>query len=147
MLTDLGKLPQLSVDLLSLATEIESAISRHGIVNHPQFGQVFAYEVDCYGSQVFMDDANFPSLLSLPKFGYVAKNDTVYLNTRRYILSQDWNPYYAQGLYSGIGSPHTDLQNTWHMALAMQGMTSNDEDEMKEMLWRLRNSTGGTGFM
>ena len=32
---------------------------------------MFAYEVDGFGSAYFMDDANIPSLLSLP---YLGKN-------------------------------------------------------------------------
>jgi meiotically up-regulated gene 157 (Mug157) protein len=94
-----------------------------------------------------MDDANFPSLLSLPKFGFVSRDDPIYLNTRKYVLSQDWNPYFAQGTYPGIGSPHTGLQKPWPMALAMQAMTSTDETEISYLLSILRNTTAGTGFM
>lgn len=147
VLTTVGRFPELSQKLTALAEEVESAIKKYGIVNHPEFGQVYAYEVDCYGSHIFMDDANFPSLLSLPKFGYVEKDDAIYLNTRRYILSPEWNPYFFDGKYSGIGSPHTGLLNVWHMAQAMQGMTSNNETEIYNILWLLRNSTNGTGFM
>lgn len=147
ILNDVGRFPELANELSLLATQVHVAITRHGIVQHPQFGQVYAYEVDCYGSHLFMDDANFPSLLSLPKFGFVEKDDPIYLNTRQYILSPDWNPYYARGLYGGVGSPHTGLQQTWHMAVCMQGMTSLDEVEMSRMLWTVRNTTAGTGFM
>ena len=137
----------LATEVKELAAQVRAAIVKHAIVQHPEFGQVYAFEVDCYGSHVFMDDANFPSLLSLPKFGFVERDDPVYLNTRKYILSPDWNPYFAQGLYPGIGSPHTGLQKPWHMAQAMQAMTSNNETEISELLGMLRNSTGGTGFM
>jgi meiotically up-regulated gene 157 (Mug157) protein len=37
-----------------------------GVCEHPLFGRIFAYEVDGYGNALFMDDANVPSLLSLP---------------------------------------------------------------------------------
>lgn len=120
ILDSTSRLPELSEELKALADEVLTAIQKHGIVQHPEFGQVYAYEVDCYGSHVFMDDANFPSLLSLPKFGFVAKNDTIYQNTRKYILSPDWNPYYAAGKFPGIGSPHTGLQKPWHMAQGSQ---------------------------
>ncbi len=147
MLIAIGKNVQLAQKLTALAEEVESAIKKYGIVQHPEFGQIYAYEVDCYGSHILMDDANFPSLLSLPKFGYVAKDDAIYLNTRKYILSPEWNPYFFDGPYSGIGSPHTGLLNVWHMAVAMQGMTSDNETEIYNILWLLRNSTNGTGFM
>lgn len=147
ILNSVGRFPELSQKLTALADEVESAIKKYGIVQHPEFGRVYAYEVDCYGSHIFMDDANFPSLLSLPKFGYLKKDDEIYLNTRKYILSPEWNPYFFDGKFPGIGSPHTGLLNVWHMAQAMQGMTSNNETEIYNILWLLRNSTNGTGFM
>ena len=43
-----------------------------------------------------MDDANVPSLLSMPYLGYCKKEDTLYQHTRSFILSHH-NPYYYQG--------------------------------------------------
>ncbi len=46
------------------------------------------YEVDGFGNFVFMDDANVPSLLSLPYLGYVTNlKDPLYLSTRNALLS------------------------------------------------------------
>ncbi|RCI00188.1 hypothetical protein CU098_010346 [Rhizopus stolonifer] len=114
--------------------KIEEAIVKHGIVNHPVFGQVYAYEVDCFGSHIIMDDANLPSLLSLPVLGFVNKYDAIYQNTRNLILS-DWNPWYFEGSFvKGIGGPHTGENMVWPMSLLMQIKTSINESEIRQVL-------------
>ena len=45
----------------------------------------------------------------------------------------------------GIGSPHTWPQYIWPIALSMQGLTSQNENEMKELIDMIMNNTGGTG--
>ena len=52
-----------------------------------------------------MDDANVPSLLSIPYLGYRPADDPVYRNTRSFVLSPDNPSYYAGTRGSGIGSP------------------------------------------
>ena len=75
---------------------------------------VFAYEVDGFGNALFSDDANVPSLLSLPYLGYCNSNDSVYLATRRILLSQQFNPTFFVGTVGeGIGSPHTGFGRIW----------------------------------
>jgi meiotically up-regulated gene 157 (Mug157) protein len=88
--------------------DLVSAVWKHGVINHPQRGEVFAFEVDGYGSQTLMDDANIPSLLSLPMLGFLDRQNRVYQNTRKMILSADTNPYYMGGsAIHGVGSPHS----------------------------------------
>ena len=83
---------------------ITAGIWEHGVVNHKTHGEVFAYEVDGYGSAILMDDANFPSLLALPLMGFVAADDPTYLRTRKMLLAKKSNPYYLQGRqFKGIG--------------------------------------------
>ena len=79
-----------------LSNEINSAIQQHCIMNHPTFGDIYAYEIDGFGNGYFMDDANIPSLLSLPYLGYCSINDPIYQRTREFLLS-DSNPYFFQG--------------------------------------------------
>ena len=50
----------------SFADEIENALNNYAVAEHLNFGKIFPYEVDGYGNKLFMDDANVPSLLSLP---------------------------------------------------------------------------------
>ena len=55
----------------------------------------------------FMDDANMPSLLSLPIYGYLNQTDEIYARTRAAVLSSR-NPWSSNGTAgAGVGSPHT----------------------------------------
>lgn len=51
---------------LELIEEISSGLDIYGLIDHPVFGEIYAYEVDGLGNYVCMDDANVPNLLSLP---------------------------------------------------------------------------------
>ncbi|KAK5652765.1 hypothetical protein OQA88_9618 [Cercophora sp. LCS_1] len=90
----------------TLAGGIRQGIEKYGRVNHRRYGKIYAYEVDGYGSYNAMDDANIPSLLSMPLFGFVARDDPIYQNTRRFVLSKE-NPYYMFGpVINGYVSVH-----------------------------------------
>jgi meiotically up-regulated gene 157 (Mug157) protein len=131
----------------ALASEVEAAVKRYGIVDHAEFGKVYAYEVDGFGNYVCMDDANVPSLLALPFLGCVDARDPVYLNTRRLILSPT-NPYFFKGKAAeGIGGPHIGFDYIWPMSLIMRAATSTDHDEIKACVRTLRDTDGDTGFM
>ncbi|CAK7198147.1 hypothetical protein SEUCBS139899_000805 [Sporothrix eucalyptigena] len=115
--------------------EITNGVWEHGVVKHREFGDVFAYEVDGYGSHILMDDANYPSLLALPLMGFLPVDDPTYQNTRKMLLNKKSNPYYLTGRqFKGIGGPHIGLQNAWPMSLLIQAQTSDDDDEIKECL-------------
>lgn len=126
--------------LSSRAARLKKAIYQHAVVSHPTFGQVFAYEIDGYGSHLLMDDANIPSLLSLPLLGFVNASDEIYQNTRRMILSAQGNPYFLSGAaFKGIGGPHIGLRNAWPMSVLVQAMTSEDEEEIRWCLDAVKN--------
>lgn len=130
-----------------LAGEIRDGIEKHGTFVHHKFGEVYAYEVDGFGNYNMMDDANVPSLLSMPYLGYVPEDDEVYQNTRRMILSEA-NPYFYKGkVAEGIGSPHTPINYIWHISLAMQGLTTEDKEYKKEILEVMKKTDGGKGLM
>lgn len=124
------------------ADSMEKGIWEHGVVDHKNYGKVFAYEVDGYGSSILMDDANLPSLLALPILGFVDVNNEVYKNTRKMILEREGNPYYLTGrAFSGIGGPHIGPQHAWPMSRLVQAMTSNDEAEIKKCLSDVRDTS------
>ncbi|WP_441005597.1 glycoside hydrolase family 125 protein [Paenibacillus sp. PsM32] len=138
---------RLATKALRLQEEIDFGIENYGTVIHPQYGKIYAYETDGQGNHNLMDDANVPSLLSIPYLGYRAVEDTVYQNTRAFVLSEH-NPYYFTGIAaSGIGSPHTPTDYIWHIALSMQGLTSTDPLEIKLILDTLASTHADTGFM
>lgn len=129
-----GKSTQ-AVEAKKWSDSIRAGIMEHGIVHHKKYGDVFAFEVDGYGSSILMDDANYPSLLALPIMGFCGKDDPVYKNTRKMLLSKDGNPYYLTGSqFKGIGGPHIGPQYAWPMSLLVQAQTSDDDDEIKECL-------------
>lgn len=130
-----------------LAAEIDEGIKKYGVIETEEFGKIYAYEVDGLGNYVLMDDANSPSLLAAPYLGYCEKDDPLYLNTRKFILSKA-NPWYFEGKAAkGVGSPHTGKDRIWHIALTMQILTSTDEDEKDRCLEMLANTHAGTNFM
>jgi len=117
-----------------LSVQIQRAIERNGQVNVPGIGRIYAYEIDGFGHANLMDDANAPSLLSIPYYGYVGARDVVYQATRKFILSPR-NPYFFQGKYAaGIGSPHTPRGYVWPLALVMQALTSSDQSEIDRVM-------------
>ena len=131
----------------ALADEVDAAIQKYGIVNHPVCGKVYAFEVDGYGNSYCMDDANVPSLLAAPYLGYCAQDDPLYQNTRKLVWS-DNNPYFFKGKDGeGIGGPHVGLDYAWPMSMIIKGLTTNNATEIKECLTHLCNTDADTGFM
>lgn len=137
----------LALKAKALRTQIDEGIKKFGLVEHKDFGIIYAYETDGLGNYNLMDDANVPSLLSIPYIGYKSIDDEVYQNTRKFILSKN-NPYFYESKYfSGIGSPHTPDKYIWHISLSMQGLTSTNKSEIDELLKALINSDGDTYYM
>jgi len=131
----------------ALADEVAQALTEYAVVNHPQAGRIFAYEVDGYGSYYCTDDGNVPSLLSLPYLGVLNADDVIYQNTRRFLLS-DKNPYYCQGnAAKGPGGPHVGIDMVWPLGVIMQGLTATKDAEIRQCLDTLQRTHAGTGFM
>jgi meiotically up-regulated gene 157 (Mug157) protein len=127
----------------ALRDEVQRGIQTYGLVLVPKYGYIYAYEVDGLGHAILTDDANIPSLLAAPYFGYTAANDKYYENTRRFLLSQD-NPSFYQGRVArGIGSYHTPDHWVWPLALIIQGMTATTGAEKQDVLGQLLASDPG----
>jgi hypothetical protein len=153
----LGQLAEMAAEILkdaefaaecrALASEVETALAKYGRNKQREGGEVWAFEVDGYGNQLFMDDANIPGLLSLPYLGCCPLEDAVYQRTRRLVLSEN-NPYFFKGTAAeGIGGPHEGLGMIWPMALIVQALTSNNDAEIRHCLHWLKTTHAETGFM
>ncbi|KAL6710370.1 hypothetical protein ACN47E_009316 [Coniothyrium glycines] len=132
--------PTIAAQVLTWSDSIRTGVWEHGVVTHQKYGKVFAFEVDGYGSSILMDDANLPSLLSLPLLGFTDTRNDVYINTRRMILEKRGNPYFLTGTdFKGIGGPHVGFHNAWPMSVLVQAMTSDDDDEIMRCLTAVKN--------
>ena len=147
ILETVNKETALAADCRALADEVEMALKRYATYNHPEFGTIYAFEVDGFGNHLLMDDANVPSLLAMPYLGDVDVNDPIYQNTRRFVWS-DSNPYFFCGKAGeGIGGPHIGYDMVWPMSIMMKAFTSRDDAEIKTCIKMLMDTDAGTGFM
>lgn len=135
-----------SKECFELASEVEEAIEKYAVKEHLVYGKILAYEVDGLGNQVFMDDANVPSLMSLPYIGANGAELSV-AATRKFLISDD-NPYYLKGKAAeGQASPHTGKEKIWPMGIILRAMTSSEDEEIIHCLKMLKATHAGTGFM
>jgi meiotically up-regulated gene 157 (Mug157) protein len=129
----------------SLADEVEAALRQHAIVS-ASHGTIWAYEVDGFGSQVLMDDANVPSLLALPYLNS-SPDAALYARTRAFIWSQQ-NPWFFRGTAGeGIGGPHEGANMIWPMSQIIYALTSSSTVEIRNALRMIKLSSAGTGFI
>ena len=126
-----------------LSVQIQRGIEQYGTLELKPFGRIYAYEVDGLGHANVMDDANVPSLLSIPYFGYLPKTNSLYLATRAFVLS-DRNPYFFKGKYAqGVGSPHTPHGYVWPLALCVEALTATRESEVDRVFGYIAASDVG----
>ena len=142
---------KLTADCKALADEVEAALKEYAVYQHPKYGPIYAFEVDGFGNQLLMDDANVPSLLAMKYLGVVDASDPIYLNTRRFVWSED-NPYFFRGkVAEGIGGPHIGYDMAWPMSLLMRAFTAADDAEGDaEVAWCVRtllDTDADRGFM
>jgi uncharacterized protein len=136
---------ELSRSMQNVSTSIREAISQYGL--YRMFNTtVYAFETDGFGSYNIMDDANIPSLLSAPFFGYDV-NDLIYQATRSLVLSPV-NSYYMRGpVINAVGGPHVSFGYAWPMASIVRILTSSDDNEIRGELKQLVSSTDGLGLI
>ena len=147
ILTEVNGEQELADECLALAAEVEKALKEHAVVEHPEYGKIYAFEVDGFGSHFLMDDANVPSLLAMSYLGDVPADDPIYMNTRKFVWSEA-NPYFHRGhAGEGIGGPHIWSEVIWPMSIMMRAFTSDSDEEIQHCICQLMTTDAGTGFM
>ena len=147
ILTSVNQRADLAAQCTALADEVHNALRQYAVYQHPKYGPIYAFEVDGFGNQLIMDDANVPSLLAMPYLDDVDINDPIYQNTRRFVWSED-NPYFFRGKAGeGIGGPHVGLDMPWPMSIMMRAFTSQDDNEIKACVQMLMDTDAGTGVI
>ncbi|KAH8914578.1 glycoside hydrolase family 125 protein [Atractiella rhizophila] len=119
------------------SSQIKKAIYDYGVLDGS-----FSFEVDGFGSHNRQDDANVPSLLSLPYLGFLDRNDWRYKKTKDRLLSRG-NGYFAKGKnFFGVGGPHASpgTQNPWPMSLISSIYGTSDDSEIMTYLYTIANS-------
>jgi meiotically up-regulated gene 157 (Mug157) protein len=139
----------LANDAQALATEVETALPQYAIAQRSG-GTIWAYEVDGFGHQLLMDDANVPSLLALP-YLESSPDAQLYTRTRAFVWSEQ-NPWFFEGSAgNGIGGPHEGVDMIWPMSQIVYALTAGQGPgssmEIRQMLKMLQASAAGTGFM
>jgi meiotically up-regulated gene 157 (Mug157) protein len=143
----LNELEQLNEKLKSSESKGLSFEIRNGLEKFAIIDGRYAYEVDGLGNSLTIDDANIPSLLSLPLLGCVESGDEIYRATRDFILSEQ-NPFFFSGTNAtGIGSQHTPHNYVWPIALAVEALTSESVEKKLETLELLESTDADTGHM
>lgn len=128
-----------------LASEVERALQQYAITKL-ETGTIWAYEVDGFGGQVLMDDANVPSLLGLPYLG-ASPDAALYARTRSFVWS-DKNPWFFKGSAGeGIGGPHVGDGMIWPMSQIIYALTSTRREEITRAITMLKSAARETGFM
>ncbi|KAJ7021095.1 Six-hairpin glycosidase-like protein [Mycena alexandri] len=148
LLQQLKLRPDIAAEAAARANIVETALWKWGTVLTKDWGEVFAYEVDGFGGAAIQDDANVPSLVSIPYLGFLNATNPIYANTRKMVLSTEGNPYYGFGpVIRGVSSPHIDEKHVWPMGLVTEVVTSTDDTDILLKLEYLKNTTTGLGLM
>lgn len=133
-----------------LGREVAAAARQYGIITHPVYTKMYAYECDGNGKTLLMDDAGIPGLMAIPYLGFNDIHDDIYQNSRRFALSKD-NPYfYKSEKFEGLGSPHLAWKHAdmiWPLGIIMRALTTEDDNEITLCLNMLKASHAGKGFM
>jgi meiotically up-regulated gene 157 (Mug157) protein len=127
----------------SFASEVTSALEQHAVAQTAQ-GSIWAYEVNGYGSQLLMDDANVPSLLSLPYLD--SSPDAALMLAPGASSGANAILRFPRRCRRGIGGPQEGKDMIWPMAITVYALTSRSEAEIVHAVALLKHASAGSVF-
>ena len=131
-------------EVMDFQYHLNNAIEAHGLIDHPDYGMMYLYEVDGLENSLMMDEAEMPSLLGSVVFGYSAPEDILYKNTMKFIQTKE-NPSYIPGKQiSGMGTKIKGKPWVSTTPLILQAMTTDNPLEQYELIGKLKTCHGGT---
>lgn len=134
------------VDCCVLVDEVEQVLYCY-VLMIGDGGEVWVYEVDGFGNQLFMDDVNLFSLFSFVYFGVCLCEDVCY----QCICMQVWsvcNFYFFSGcVVNGIGGLYQGLCMIWLMLIIMCVLISDSDVEIVQCLCWFKIIYVDIGFM
>ncbi len=75
------------------------------------------------------------------------KNDAVYQQTRKLVLSPG-DPFFFKGKFAeGTGSPHAGMDMVWPLGIITRALTSKEDREIQDAVRMLIATHAGTGFI
>ena len=108
---------------------------RMPLQHHPKYGPVYAYEVDGFGNALFMDDANVPSLLSLPYLGWCAAGRSDVSRHTGIPPERGQSVFLPRRLPArGSAGRMWGWTWVWPMSIIIRALTSTDEEEILRCL-------------
>ena len=147
ILTKVNGQAALAAECTELAAEVETALKKYATYNHPEYGTIYAFEVDGYGNR-FPDGRRQraePAGDALPGRHGRERSD---LPEYPPLRVERGEPYFFRGSAGeGIGGPHIGYDMAWPMSIMMKAFTSQDDAEIKRCVEMLMTTDAGTGFM
>lgn len=93
-----------------------------------------------------MDDANAPSLLSLPYLDS-SPDAALHTRTRNFVWSEQSPRSFRGSTGEGIGGPHIGRNSIWPMSQIIYALTCDSSAQIERSIQTLKASAADTGFM
>ena len=153
----MGHLRQIFTDVLDdaeivrragkLQHDISDGIAQHATIRNAAGERIYAYETDGLGNALLMDDSQRTQSHLGPIPGILRCRRPVVSGNPPHLAQLRESLLFRRTLRPRHRFPHTPTGYVWPIAMAMQGLTSNDRAEKERLLDQLVAADAGTHLM